>query len=119
MKKKKVLRSFFLNRYSNIITENTTVKIALLVLGATVLLQQHNLSKAREDEFVVVVPAGFNNVMKISRNDADLEYLKQMVRYSTSLYGQITAGNVDRKYSELLALVHPSVYSSFKDIKDS
>lgn len=115
MKKKKNLKSLFLNRYSNVITENSTIKIAILVLGAIVLTQQHTINKAKNEEFVVIVPPGFKGEMQVSRNMADAEYLKSMVRYTTMLHGQVSAGNVDRRFSELMTLVHPSVYPTFKE----
>ena len=71
-RKKNVIKRLFLNRYSNVVTENATVKIALVVMAIIAAMQHYNLSKATDEAFVVLVPTGFTGEMQVSRKAAEL-----------------------------------------------
>lgn len=106
--------NLFINRYSNILLRNMVLTVVIVCLSLVCLYQQSTINKLVENQMFTIVPPTLSGEAKVGLYTADTEYLKSMAAYLSLLFTNISAGNVDSQYSEILKLSKPSVFSVLK-----
>lgn len=89
------------------------VFIAVVCLGLTASVFQMSTKT-----MVTIVPPEINKTFWVSNTGASAEYLEEMALYVASLSQNYTPKNIDYKHSQILKIVHPSVYGALKSKLD-
>ncbi|MDH5542053.1 MAG: type IV conjugative transfer system protein TraE [Nitrospinota bacterium] len=103
----------FLQKESNLFAENRLLKFSVAVMTTALVLAIYFATDAARHQIVVLVPPSGPS-MEVSGDTASEIYLKQIVRYASSLaltYSPITA---ESQFEELLAMYHPSYFEEGK-----
>lgn len=102
----------FLQKSSNIFTENRLLKFVVVALGIAVVINTAGLFMALNSQRVILVPPVVNSKISVSGDKASDEYLKEFARYILSLaltYNPVTARS---QFSELLAVYDPAEFQT-------
>jgi hypothetical protein len=109
----------FVNKYSNVILKNKIVNFCILCVSLICIYQQSTINKLIDNQMVVITPPTLKGEAKIGRFSADLEYVKSMSYYFGLLFTNVSAGNVDTQYSQILKYANPKDYGKIKsDLKE-
>lgn len=105
----------FLNKYSDLVLRHGALKVAVIALSVVCVYQQKHISDISSSQFTVITPATVTREMKISSSKADSAYMIEMSRMLVDLYASVSAGNVDKKFSELLKLAAPDTFPKLRE----
>ena len=100
----------FLNRTANVAAENKLLKVIVLVIGTTVLVNTYLLHKYLNNTRTVLVPPAMNSRVEILGDKASDEYIKEFTRYTLALILNYTPATARSQFDEALALYAPQVY---------
>ena len=106
----------FVQKTSNLYAENRILKFAILVIGTVVLLNTGLLYLSMSRQRTILIPAGLDTRASVTDSTADVDYLRQMARYVSSLALTYTPVTARSQFEELLPLFAPEAFSANKSM---
>ena len=100
----------FLNKAANTKAQNRLLKLIVMVIGATVLVNTYLLHKYINSRRTVLIPPAMNSRVEILGDKASDEYIKEFTRYTLALILNYTPATARGQFDEALALYAPQVY---------
>ena len=100
----------FLSDYKNTLAKNQTLKVAVLVLTAGILIQGFFTMYAMTRQRVVVVPSFLDRKFWVEGDRASEDYVVMMTKYAVDLLNSFTPETVEDRFQEFLRFVAPEYY---------
>ena len=106
--------SIFTGKLANVAGENRLLKLAILAIGATVLVNSMVLVYALNHRTTILVPPVINTKLEIVGNSAPDEYIRVFGRYAMWLALNYSPATARSQFSELLTLFGPERYAEVR-----
>lgn len=106
----------FVQKTSNLYAENRILKFAIVVIGTVVLLNTGLLYVSMSRQRTILIPAGLDSRASVTDTSADVDYLRQMARYASSLALTYTPATARSQFEELLPLFAPETFAANKSM---
>lgn len=99
----------------NAFAQNKMLKVILTVIGIIGTAIYFQLADLKDSYRAVIHFPGTEETAEITGNKASERYLMMAAEFVTGVYMGATPATVDREYSALLMLVHPSRYGAMQE----
>lgn len=106
--------SIFTGKLANVAGENRLLKLAILAIGAAVLVNSMVLVYALNHRTTILVPPVINTKLEIVGNSAPDEYIRVFGRYTMWLAQNYSPATARSQFSELLTLFAPERYAEVR-----
>jgi len=106
--------SIFTGKLANVAGENRLLKLAILAIGAAVLVNSMVLVYALNHRTTILVPPVINTKLEIVGNSAPDEYIRVFGRYTLWLAQNYSPATARSQFSELLTLFAPERYAEVR-----
>lgn len=102
--------SKFVSHWDNCEAENRSLKLTILILAITVVVQSVYLFRTVLDERIVLVPADLRDQVWVSGSNVSSEYLETLALNALPYYASFTPQTINEGHHVFLRYVHPDVY---------
>jgi conjugal transfer pilus assembly protein TraE len=106
----------FLQKTANLSLENRILKLIVIVIGITVLINTFMTYKALNSHRTILVPPVMNSRIEIAGDKASEEYIKSFTRYLCGLAFSYTSATARGQFDELLTMYAPDAFAEGKRI---
>lgn len=106
----------FLQKTANLALENRILKLIVIVIGITVLINTVMIYRALNSQRTILVPPIINSKIEIAGDKASEEYIKSFTRYLCGLAFSYTYATARGQFDELLTVYAPDKFPEAKRI---
>jgi conjugal transfer pilus assembly protein TraE len=100
----------FLSDFKNTKATNNFLRLLVLVLTGTVIVEGTLMLKMMDKQKVIVVPLNIDRKFSVTGTTASPEYIEMMVRQSIYLKENFTPETVKENFEAFLTLISPDYY---------
>jgi conjugal transfer pilus assembly protein TraE len=104
----------FLQKTANLSLENRILKLIVVVIGITVLINTVMTYRALNSHRTILVPPVINSRIEIAGDKASEEYIKSFTRYLCGLAFSYTSATARGQFDELLTMYAPDAFPEAK-----
>jgi conjugal transfer pilus assembly protein TraE len=104
----------FLQKTANLSLENRILKLIVVVIGITVLINTVMTYRALNSHRTILVPPVINSRIEIAGDKASEEYIKSFTRYLCGLAFSYTSPTARGQFDELLTMYAPDAFPEAK-----
>jgi conjugal transfer pilus assembly protein TraE len=104
----------FLQKTANLSLENRLLKLIVVVIGITVLINTVMTYRALNSHRTILVPPVMNSRIEIAGDRASEEYIKSFTRYLCGLAFSYTSATARGQFDELLTMYAPEAFPEAK-----
>lgn len=104
----------FLQKTANLSLENMILKLIVIVIGITVLINTVMTYRALNSHRTILVPPVMNSRIEIAGDRASEEYIKSFTRYLCGLAFSYTSATARGQFDELLTMYAPEAFPEAK-----
>lgn len=109
-----MLLDIFLQKTSNVFAENRLLKFVVIAQGLVLLWCVYKVDDIKGNIRTIIQPPVINSKIEISGSWTSDAYVKEYIRYISSLAWNYSPGTARNQFAELLVSWHPSVFESAK-----
>lgn len=106
----------FLQKTANLALENRMLKLIVIVIGITVLINTVMTYRALNSQRTILVPPVIKSKIEITGDKASEEYIKSFTRYLCGLTFSYTHTTARGQFDELLTMYAPDTFPEAKRI---
>lgn len=104
----------FLQKTANLALENKILKLMVIVIGLTVLVNTVMISRALNSHRTILIPPVINSRIEIAGDKASEEYIRSFTRYVCGLAFSYTYATARGQFDDLLTMVAPEDFPEAK-----
>jgi conjugal transfer pilus assembly protein TraE len=106
----------YLQKTSNLVGENRLLKLFVVLIGVTTVINSFFTYAAMQQQRTVIVPVGMaTESFEVQGGTLSDVYVRIMTRYTMGLFSTYTPERVHAQYSELLNMFAASSYPDYKE----
>ena len=102
--------NIFLQKSSNLFTENRLLKFVIFILALAVVVNSFLVSRAIKYQRVILIPPKLNGSIEFVEGKPSDQYLRDLARRIVSLAATYSPATARIQFNELLALYAPEEY---------
>ena len=102
--------NIFLQKTSNLFTENRLLKFVIVVLGLTVVVNSFLVNRAIKYQRVILIPPKLSGNIEFVEGKPSDQYIRDMARRIVGLAATYSPATSRSQFNELLALYAPEEY---------
>jgi conjugal transfer pilus assembly protein TraE len=104
----------FLQKTANLTLENRFLKLIVIVIGITVVINTFMTYRALDSQRIILVPPSIDSRIEIAGDKASEEYIKSFTRYLCALAFSYTYTTARGQFDELLNMYAPEKFPEAK-----
>lgn len=104
----------YLQKSSNVFAENKSLRFMFACILAVVLMNTVSIQRLQDHTKTVLIPLGYSVEYTFTGSTPSENYLRDIGLFIVQMAGDISAGNAEAQFEDILAIWHTSTASEYR-----